>query len=99
MDSSLQVTFDFVGKRQQRKRHDKARHRQPESAASGIMASLQVSHYHGRSTPIPGLSQSNKTTSVIAYVHDNEIGSNWIFIGGSALSLVNDKRSMWGTVR
>jgi len=46
VNSCLQMTFDFVGKGQQRKSHDKPRHRQPESAASGIMANLQAWHNH-----------------------------------------------------
>src|SRR5262249_22738622 len=63
--SCLQVTFDFVGKGQQGKRHAKPRHRQPESTASGIMASLQAGHYHGRSTSFNRSSERNGTTSVI----------------------------------
>src|ERR1035437_7061623 len=65
VNSCLQATFDFVGKGQQRKRHDESRHRQPESSASGIMASLQAWHNHGRSTSFPGPPESNETTSVI----------------------------------
>src|SRR5208337_2923495 len=68
VNSCLQATFDFVGKGQQRKRHDKPRHRQPESAASGITASLQA-FYHGRSTSFPGPPESNETTSVIGHIH------------------------------
>jgi hypothetical protein len=68
--SCLQATFDFVGKGQQRKRYDKPAHRQPESAASSITASLQAWHYHGRSTSFPGTSESNETTSVIGHIHD-----------------------------
>jgi hypothetical protein len=79
VNNCLQATFDFVGKGQQHKRHDKSRHRQPESAASGIMASLQARPYHGRSTSFPGSSESNEMAPVIGYIHDK--GSNWIFIG------------------
>jgi hypothetical protein len=46
VNGRLQATFGFVGKGQQRKRHDKPRHRQPESAAGGNMPSLQACHYH-----------------------------------------------------
>src|SRR5258708_3623915 len=66
---------------QQRKRHNKPRHRQPESAASGTMASLHGCHYHGRSTSSPSTSESSETPSVIGYIHN--IGSNWIFTWGT----------------
>jgi hypothetical protein len=45
----LQATFDFEGKRHQRKRHDEPQHRQPESAASDPTASLRGWHHHGKS--------------------------------------------------
>src|SRR5215471_6303511 len=61
VNSCLQATFDVGGKGQQHERHDKPRHRQPESAASGTTASLQAWPYHGRSTLFPGSSDSNET--------------------------------------
>jgi hypothetical protein len=79
VNSCLQATFDFVGKGQQRKRHDKPRHRQPESATSGILASLQAWHYDRKSTSFSGPSESNETISVIGHIHDT--GPNSIFIG------------------
>src|SRR5215469_814206 len=53
VSSGFQATFDFVRKGHQRKRHDKSRHRQPESAATGTTASLQVWVYHSGSTSLP----------------------------------------------
>jgi hypothetical protein len=79
VNSCLQATFDSVGKGQQRKRHDKARHRQPESATSGILAILQAWHYDGRSTFFAGPSESNETILVIGHIHGT--GPNGIFIG------------------
>ena len=86
VNSCLQATFNFVGKGQQRKRHDKPGHRQPESATSGILAILQAWHYDGRSTFLAGPSESNETIAVIGHIHDT--GPHWIFIGAEALSLV-----------
>src|SRR5277367_386309 len=60
VNNRLQATFDPEGKGQQRKCHDKPRHRQPESAASGTTASLRARHYHGRSGSFPDLSESNE---------------------------------------
>jgi hypothetical protein len=70
VNSCLEATFDVGGKRQQHKRHDKPRHRQPESAASGTTASLQAWPHHGRSTLFPGSSESNETAPVIGHIHD-----------------------------
>jgi hypothetical protein len=67
VDSCLQATFNVVGKGHQRKRYEKPRHRQPESAASSITASLQAS-YHGESLSFPGPSESNETTSVMGHI-------------------------------
>jgi len=68
VNGGLEATFDFVGKGEQRKRHNKPGHCQPESAASGTMSSFQIRHYHLGSTSFPGLSEGNETTSVIAHI-------------------------------
>ena len=93
MNTCLQATFDSVGKGQQRKRYDKPRHRQPESAARGTTAILQARRYHRRSTSYSDLFESDETSLMIGYVKDT--GSNWIFIKVRPelrLSLDKDKR-------
>src|SRR5215468_1551659 len=83
VSSSFQVTFDFVGKGHQSKRHSKPGHRQPESAASGTAFRLQAWHNHRRSASPPDPPES-KETSGFGYTHN--IDSNRIFTGVLALS-------------
>src|ERR1019366_9908769 len=73
VNGCLQATFDFVGKGQQRKRHDKPQHRQPESAARVIMASLQAWHYHGRSTSFLVLLRAMKRLRS----EERRVGKEW----------------------
>src|SRR6266481_7815240 len=74
VSSCLQATFDSIGKGHQRKRHNKPRHRQPESTASGTTSRLQVWHYHRRSASSPDPPESNEELRLIEYT--NNIGSS-----------------------